>query len=124
MCRKAVAKLLEHIQWGADAAGVSEGERTAAASREEKKEKGDFFQYLLHREFCELAPGIAGGKWDTVKPLGRYLADLNKCILFDDDEYVNVPFPTLSHLTHPLTHTRTHVSSRLETRDRMKDASK
>jgi len=109
-CKKAVAKLLDHIPWGDECAnGASGGKastrldwsRLAPEGSSEKKssssisESGesrgeagdDFFQYLLHREFCELAPGIAGAKWDTVKPLGRYVADLNKCILFDDDEY-------------------------------------
>ena len=46
-----------------------------------------FFKHVLHREFCEMAPGVNGKAWDTVKPLAKHVSDLNRCILFDDDEY-------------------------------------
>ena len=47
----------------------------------------EVFSHVLHRDYCELAPGVAGKPWDTVKPLAKHVTDVNRCILFDDDEY-------------------------------------
>lgn len=76
-CVKAINRLMEELGW----------EDSDPEEENEKKEEKVLFQHVLHREFCQLMPNIAGSAWDTVKPLGQYLSDINKCILFDDDEY-------------------------------------
>jgi len=41
----------------------------------------------MDRVYCDLSPNKNGKPWDTVKPLGKYLDDLTRVVLFDDDSY-------------------------------------
>jgi hypothetical protein len=78
-CSKAETQITDEIRWQdqvAETRGAAEGKQQEA-----------FFKHVLHREFCEMAPGLNGKAWDTVKPLAKHVSDINRCILFDDDEY-------------------------------------
>ena len=61
----------------------------------------EVFSHVLHRDYCELAPGVAGKPWDTVKPLAKHVTDVNRCILFDDDEYKVLDSESLHHVLVP-----------------------
>ena len=45
------------------------------------------FSVRMDRLYCDLSPNKNGRPWDTVKPLGKYLDDLSRVVLFDDDSY-------------------------------------
>ena len=45
------------------------------------------FSVRMDRVYCDLSPNKNGKPWDTVKPLGKYLDDLTRVVLFDDDSY-------------------------------------
>jgi len=85
-CTKALKQMVEDMR---------------ANGQSKEDELGVVFRHLLYRDFCELAPGVMGKPWDTVKPLGKYVSDINKCILFDDDEHKVLEGEKFHHVLVP-----------------------